>query len=177
METELLADGHRWLRVADSQWPEPLDPTHSMRSGGRWNPPDSFPALYLNEDVVTARLNTRLFMSGWPYEPEDLRDDAGPILVTATLPRNQRVADVHTPRGVRAAGLPSTYPQDASGRILGHAECQPIGARAKRAGLRGLRCRSAPTPAGTGRELAWFPATSRSRASELSRQAFVDWFW
>ena len=33
--------------------------------------------LYLNEDMVTARLNLRLFISVWPYELEDPR--GGPL--------------------------------------------------------------------------------------------------
>ena len=75
-----------WLRVADPAWADPLDPGFAQRSGQRWNPPDSFAALYLNEDVVTARINLRLFIGPLPYGPEDLRDDTGPVLVHAVLP-------------------------------------------------------------------------------------------
>ena len=50
-------------------------------------PPGSFAVLYLNEDLVTARLNLRLFISDWPFEPEDLRDDTGPCLAEAHRPR------------------------------------------------------------------------------------------
>jgi RES domain-containing protein len=99
METEVLPEVHTWLRIADPAWVDPLDPAFACVQGGRWNPPDSFPALYLNEDLVTARLNVRLFIAGWPYEPEDLRLDTGPCLVAARLPRAQRVADAHTPAG------------------------------------------------------------------------------
>jgi hypothetical protein len=133
--------------------------------------------LYLNEDLVTARINMQLFLAGMPYGPEDLRDDTGPVLVTAQLPRGQRVADVHTPTGVAAAGLPATYPLDGSGAVIGHEVCQPIGAAARDADLRGVRCRSARAPYGAGRELAWFPATARSRARKLQVQPFSDWFW
>ena len=38
--------------------------TFSETHGGRWNPPKSFPALYLNEDATTARINLRLFIKG-----------------------------------------------------------------------------------------------------------------
>lgn len=177
MRTELLPDGHRWLRIADPRWSDPLDPTFAQWLGQRWNPPRSFPTLYLNEDVVTARLNLQRFIAGWPYEPEDLRPDTGPVLVTATLPRNQRVADVHSPAGVAAASLPRTYPLDSRGRLVPHDGCQPVGQAAHDAGLRGVRCRAATTPEGAGRELAWFPATIRSRAKELERTPFPDWFW
>ena len=28
-------------------------------------------------------------IADWPYEPEDLRDDTGPVLIGCTLPRRQ----------------------------------------------------------------------------------------
>ncbi len=177
LASERLTPGHVWYRVADPGWIDPLDPSPAGGVGGRWNPPGSFPALYLNADIVTARLNVRLFVAGWPYEPEDLRDDTAPILVGAELPRDQDVADIHTPAGVSAAGLPATYPVDRSGNVVPHTRCQPIGRAARADGLRGLRCRSARTLDGAGRELAWFPATSRSRPSEVSREPFSRWFW
>ena len=82
MKTEQLPDRHPWLRIACHDWSGPLDPHYAQKDGGRWNPPNSFPPLYLNEDLVTARLNLRLFIEPWPYEPEDLRDDTGPLLVS-----------------------------------------------------------------------------------------------
>ena len=139
--------------------------------------PESFPTLYFNEDVVTARLNLRLFVSGWPYEPEDLRDETGPLLVGVKLPGNQRVADVHSRDGVAAVGLPASYPLDSSGNLVPHSRCQAIGQRAKDRGLRGVRCRSARAPDGAGRELAWFPSTARSRASQTEVIRFERWFW
>lgn len=126
---------------------------------------------------MTARINLRLFIAGWPYEAEDLRDDTGPILVAATLPRDQRVADLHTPSGVHAAGLPATYPLDDAGNLITHPPCQHVGVDAKLNGLRGIRCRSAQSPLGAGRELAWFPATTRSRAHLVDTMQFTDWFW
>ncbi|MDQ1365651.1 MAG: hypothetical protein QOE57_1693 [Acidimicrobiaceae bacterium] len=177
MRTELLPDGHTWLRIADPGWADPLDPTFAAASGQRWNPPNSFPVLYLNEDVVTARLNLRRFIAGWPFEPEDLRDDTGPCLVSARLPRSQRVADVHTRAGVAAVGLPASYPLDGAGQLIGHGACQPIGVRAHAYRLRGVRCRSARAPDGAGSELAWFPATSRSHAHIVGTAMFEAWFY
>ena len=174
---EPLPDRHHWLRIADPGWPDPLDATFAQQAGGRWNPPGSFPVLYLNEDLVTARINMRLFFEGKPYGPEDLREDAAPVLVTATLPRAQTVADVHTPDGVTAAGLPSNYPLDAAGSVVGHAPCQAVGVAAKAASLAGIRCRSAQATYGAGREVAWFPRTSRSRAHTVDVSAFSDWYW
>jgi hypothetical protein len=177
MRTELLEDGHLWQRIADPDWTDPLDPTFAQRTGGRWNPPDSYPTLYLNEDLTTARTNLASFVARWPYEPEDLRNDTGPVLVAATLPRRQRVADAHTPAGLAAAGLPASYPLEATGELVPHEPCRRIGSQAKDVGLRGVRCRSANTPDETGRELAWFPATPRSRATLQSKLSFEDWFW
>ena len=177
MIEESLPDRHAWYRICDAGWDDPLDPSFAAAHGGRWNPPGSWPTLYLNEDAVTARLNLTRFIATWPYEPEDLADDTGPHLAVATLPRAQRVADLHSPEGIATAGLPATYPLDDDGRLVPHSRCQPIGAEVRALKLRGVRCRSAQTPHGAGRELAWFPATRRSRAHLLERQSFTEWFW
>ena len=133
--------------------------------------------LYLNEDRVSARLNLRRLIAHWPYEPEDLRDDSGPILVGARLPRRQRVCDGHTRLGVAAAGLPESYPFDERGERVAHFVCQPIGTRAKNEGLRGVRARSAQSRDGAGHELAWFPATARSLARRVQTLMFEKWYW
>ncbi len=177
LRKERLPDAHTWWRVADGAWRDPLDPSFAQHHGGRWNPPDSFPTLYLNEDRVTARLNLRSFISGWPYEPEDLREDTGPILVGARLPRRQTVCDAHSRRGVVAASLPESYPFDKRGNRIAHATCQSVGVRAKEAGLRGVRARAAQSRDGAGRDLAWFPASSRSVAQCTETLTFEDWFW
>lgn len=177
LSDEALRDNHTWWRIADIAWHDPLDPRFAERQGGRWNSPGCFAALYLNEDVVTARLNLRAFIAQWPYEPEDLRNEIGPVLVGAKLPRKQRVCDVHTRSGVRAAGLPATYPLESDGVLVSHARCQPIGQRAKADGLHGVRARSAQSRDGAGRELAWFPATVRSLARRIETRAFDAWYW
>ncbi len=176
-QTELLPNGHRWWRIARADWNNPLDPTFAQRSGGRWNPPQSFATLYLNEDQTTARANMQLFAAAWPYQPEDLRESGAPILVEALLPRDQRVADGHSQAGVAALGMPSTDPFDRNGSVIGHSVSQPIGARVLEAGLRGVRYRGARLPLGAGRELAWFPATVRSRARMGAALPFASWFW
>lgn len=177
MRTERLRNGWRWWRIAENSWRDPLDPRFARRRGGRWNPPDSFDTLYLNEDTVTARLNLRAFIADWPYEPEDLRSGFGPVLIGATIPRDQDVCDVHTRDGVSAVGLPAGFPLDARGHIVAHAPCQAIGRNVKARNLRGVRARSAQARDGAGRELAWFPATAQSRARRVERLAFDDWFW
>ena len=177
MISETLPDRHEWLRICEASCHNPLDPSFAQARGGRWNPPASWPTLYVNEDLVTARLNLTQFIADWPYEPEDLRDDTGPQLAVATLPRAQRVADLHSAEGVAAAGLPASYPLDDVGEAVTHHTCQPIGERARAAGLRGVRCRSAQARHGAGRDVAWFPATTRSRAHLVTRVPFSDWFW
>lgn len=174
---EELTDGRTWWRIARREWRHPLDPGHAARHGGRWDPPDSFPTLYLNEDPVTARLNLRGFIADWPYEPEDLRNDTGPVLVGATLPRSQRVCDAHSRAGIAGLDLPHTYPLDGRGRTVPHERCQPIGTEIRRRGLRGVRARSARAHDGAGRELAWFPATARSRARPVETKLLEDWLW
>lgn len=177
MIREALKNGWRWWRIANSSWSNPLDPSYAQERGGGWNPPNSFPTLYLNEDVVTARHNLRLFIASWPYEPEDLRSDNGPILVGATLPRNQVVCDAHSPEGVRALNLPASYPVDRFGQSISRGKCQQIGRRVKNKDLRGVRARSGQSNEGVGRELAWFPATPRSSAKRVATEAFDAWYW
>lgn len=158
-----LPDGRVWLRVADPEWSEPLDPSYAQSHGGRWNPPGSFATLYLNADLNTARLQVARMLTGWPADPDDL-DDAAFVLVAATLPRSQICADAASPAGLRALGLGDGYPLDRQGRPVDHATCQEAGLRVREAGLRGVWCRSAAGADGRERELAWFPATARSAA-------------
>jgi hypothetical protein len=158
-----LPDGRVWLRVADPGWKNPLDPSHAARAGGRWNPPRSHSTLYLNGDVATARAQLGRMLRGSPARIDDLRDDAY-VLVAATLPRAQRCADAASPQGLRALGLPATYPLTERGREVARRRCQTVGAAVRESGLRGVWCRSAARTDGEGRELAWFPATRRSVA-------------
>ena len=176
LRRDTIPDVHVWRRITDPAWTDPLDPSFAQRQGGRWNPPGSFPTLYLNEDTATARRNLRAFIARWSHEPEDLRDHTGSILVGCTLPRRQAACDVYSRVGVRAAGLPDSYPFEKDGRLVPHARCQPVGARVKAAGLRGVRARSAQSLDGAGRELAWFPASARSVARRVRTLAFTAWF-
>ena len=176
LRREALPGARVWWRIAEPSWSNPLDPDFARRHGGRWNPPGSFRVLYLNEDLATARLNLRAFIAGWPYEPEDLRNDTGPVLIGCALPRRQIVCDAHSPAGLQLAGLPATYPLDQDGTPVPHARCQPVGARAKAEGLRGVHARSAQSRDGVGRELAWFPATGRSIARRGRTLSFAAWF-
>ncbi len=99
------------------------------------------------------------------------------MLVGATLPRNQTVADAHSPAGIKALGLPAAFPSDGRGGRVGHGPCQVLGAAIQALSLRGVRARSAQSRDGSGRELAWFPATARSRAQPVARLDFDAWYW
>lgn len=151
-----LPDGRVWLRVARPTWDDPLDPSYARDHGGRWNPPASFPALYVNGDVATARMQTERLLADSPVAVDDLNDEAY-LLVAATLPSAQTCADAVTDEGLRALGLPDMYPRDITGEEISHTVCQPIGREVQEAGLHGIWCRSARTGDGRGRELAWFP--------------------
>lgn len=163
--------------MADETWDEPLDPTYAAAHGGRWNPPSSFPVLSLNEDLATARSQIQRMLDGQPANPEDL--DPPYVLVAATLPRGQRVADAVTDAGLDRLGLPATYPVGVSGDVVPWADCQPVGAAVhqRRPRLNGIRARSAATRDGSGRELAWFPARHDSRARPVGPAIPFDDWW
>jgi hypothetical protein len=163
--------GGRYLRVADPHWPNPLDPSFAQVSVGRWNPPGSYPVLYLNADVATARANVDRRFASLPYGPIDLRPERRPLLVRVEVPADQYV-DVVTDDGCIQAGLPAQYPLDATGQVISHDICRPIGDEAKRQGLPGVACRSAARPA--GEELAWFTDAGGDAQDVL---AFDDWYW
>lgn len=158
-----LPDGRLWLRVADPDWKDPLDPSYAAEAGGRWNPPNSFPTLYLNADPPTARLQLERMLEGQPARVEELRDDAY-VLIAAQLPSGQRTADAVTDAGLDELGLPVTYPADQNGERIPRGRCQSIGVEVRDNGLQGVWCRSAARIDGRGREVAWFPAGPRSRA-------------
>lgn len=170
---EKLRDDQGWLRVADPSWLDPLDPSYAQAAGGRWNPPDSFATLYLNEDLATARAQVTALLAGSPVDPEDL--DPGFDLVVATLPREQEVADAISDQGLEALGLPHTYPHHRNGRPVAHDDCRSVGQVVHDLGLRGVHARSAVFD--EGRELAWFPARTSSRARMRDRLPFGDWWF
>lgn len=155
----LLDDGHIWLRIARPHYGDPLDPSHAQERGGRWNPPRSWPTLYLNRDLSTVHAQVRHLFVDRGVDPDELADDAPIHLAAATLPEAQRVANVVSAEGVATVGLPTAYPLDEDGSLVSHEMTQPIGEQIHEAGLRGALCRSAATPDGFGQELAWFPAT------------------
>ncbi len=176
MRRRHIARSGRYLRVADPDWSDPLDPYYAHERGGRWNPPRSFAVLYLNRDRQTARRNVDRLLADQPYGPEDLDPTEAFVLVAVDLAQ-ERYVDVITDAGCASAGLPATYPKDATRATIPHAICQPIGQSAYDEGEPGIACRSAaPGTAHTDEELALFSRT-RKRLPAAKRWAFDDWYW
>ena len=166
----------RFVRVADPVWRRPLDPTFAAGRGGRWNPPDSFPVLYLCATPAVAREVVLGRFDGLPYGLLDLRSDRRPVLIETGVP-SHRAVDVLTDAGCRAASLPATYPYDTRGRKIRWERTQPIGEAAWAQGERSIACRSAALPkGGDGEELAWFVRERTDRLVVSARRAFDDWF-
>lgn len=167
--------GGDYLRAADPEWSNPLDGNYSMEHGGRWNPPKSFPIVYLCRDVKVARANVERKFSGQPFGPEDLDPKEAPVLVTTHVPLKNYL-DVITDDGCIAAGFPDSYPFDSKGKIIPHATCQPIGQAAWDGRTPGLASRSAAiNPTDTGEELAWFQRSKKLKQKNI--QSFVEWFF
>ena len=172
--SEHVRRGGRYVRVADPGWDDPLDGTYAGGRGGRWNPPGSFPVVYLNATETVARANVDKQFATLPYGPQDLNPAEGPLLVETEVPTTDYV-DLVTDAGCAALRLAATYPYDAVGTITTWAVCQPIGQRAWTDGERGIACRSAALPRGTrGEELAYFPRGDRLPSTRV--RAFAEWY-
>lgn len=168
--------GGRYVRVADPAWRRPLDPTFAAARGGRWNPPGSFPVLYLCATVEVARANVLRTFAGLPYGLLDLLPDRRPALVETDVP-GRRAVNVVTDAGCRAAGMPISYPFDRRGRVIGWERTRPVGATAWEQGEAAIACRSAALPRSKrGEELAWFVRSRSDRLRSARRHAFDDWF-
>jgi hypothetical protein len=162
--------GGPYLRVADPAWADPLDGRFAADRGGRWNPPESFPVVYLCGSIEVARANVYRRLAGQPYGPEDLLPESGPLLVRARVP-DDRYLNAVTDAGLRDLGLPLTYPLDSRRRPVPWRRCQPIGMRAWEAGLPGVAARSARAE---GEELAYF---GRRKLRRGAVRPFDEWFW
>jgi len=168
--------GGPYVRVADPAWLRPLDPRFAQELGGRWNPPGSFPVVYLCATRDVARAVVLRRFEGLPYGVIDLLPSRAPVLVESDVPEGQHV-DVVNDAGCRAAGLPTTYPLDGRGRPIPWGRTRPVGEAAWEQGERGIACRSAATAKRErGEELAWFVRGSVDRLRATRRRAFEDWF-
>ncbi len=171
---KLIRRGGEYFRVADPRWTNSLDGSYSAERGGRWNPPGSFPVVYLNATVEVARANVARRFKGMPFGPEDMDPVEAPVLVTAAV-ADALYVDAVTAGGLAELGLPSTYPIDNDGRVVPHERCRPIGVRALESGERGIADRTAAGAEISGEELAWF---QREHSLEAEATADFDaWFW
>ncbi len=169
--------GGRYYRLADPDWPDPLDSSYSLTYGGRWNAPGAFPVLYLNDTVATARLQVLHKLADLPYGPEDLDPDEQHDLIGVDVPAHAYL-DCVSDDGLTRVGLPTSYPRHANGRAIAHSTCQPIGQHAWDDRLPGIACRSAATGATkTTEELAFFDRPRRTRPTIQARASFADWWW
>lgn len=164
----------RYYRVAEPGWQDPLDTSFSLRQGGRWNAPQSFPVLYLNGTEDVARANLRRLFAGRPYGPANLDPATAPHLIDVDLPEDEFVGVVSA-AGIAAVGLPESYPDDGSGVPVSHSATRPIGRRAWDAGESGIAARSAaPGTRRSDEELALF-----DRGLDLAparRRTFSEWW-
>ena len=75
----------RFVRVADPDWRQPLDPSFAAVRGGRWNPPSSFPVLYLCSTPAVAREVVLGRLAGLPYGLLDLRSENARLRLATRL--------------------------------------------------------------------------------------------
>ena len=92
----------------------------------------------------------------------DLADDAFD-LVAATLPVNIEALDVVSNSGIRATGLPSTYPFDGKGNFISHSACQEVSVKAHAEELNGVEAPAATRASHTCLEFAWWPNNVTAR--------------
>jgi RES domain len=169
--------GGSYNRLAEPAWTDPLDTSYSKARGGRWNPPGAFGALYLNRDIRVARLRVEHALAGHPYGVEDLDEAELHDLVDLEVPE-QAWLDCVSDGGLKAVGLPVSYPRHPDGRAVEHSECQPVGQAAFDEGQPGVACRSAAGGATLAdEELAMFVRAGRLKVTMTGRRPFADWFW
>ena len=87
--------GGDYYRVADPAWTDPLTGQFAKERGRRWNPPGSFPVVYLNRDEAVARANVARLYAGRPYGPEDFKQGPAPDLVTVRVAEDDYVGYRH----------------------------------------------------------------------------------
>ena len=172
----LVRRGGAYNRLVEPGWRDPLDTSYSKAAGGRWNSPGEHGALYLNDNVATARLQVHHKLAGLPYAPEDLNPDSQHDLVGVEVAPADYL-DCASADGLAAVGLPSTYPRHRNGRPVTHATCRPVGRQDFDHRLPGIACRSAAAGAGPdNQELAVYEHASPA-PSETVRLPFADWWW
>lgn len=155
----------RFYRVCDPLWSDCCDVSFAERHGGRWNAPGSFPVLYLNADIETAKMNAQRVYEGEAFGLYDLNPTMRPHLQLVDVAACSPV-DAVTDEGLTELGLPTTYPTG-----VGHDVCQPIGRDVQSAGHCGIACRSAARAGGEELALMQFDLATKEQ-----RLAFTEWY-
>ena len=161
----------RYFRVVDPDWSDPADTTFSRAAGGRWNPPATFGALYLNSNESVAAANARARHAKRAIQLFDLLPEFRPQLVTFTI-SDIDVLDALTSLGIADIGFAESFPFGVSWDA-----CQSVALQAHEAGLRGVAARSAAECTATffhGEELALFDDSTLPLPT--IRRAFADWY-
>jgi len=172
---ETARRGGAYNRLAEPAWSDPLDIGFARERGGRWNAPGSYGTLYLNGSLAVARAQARHKLAGQPYGVEDLDESEQHDLVAVDVPDGDYL-DCVTDAGLRAAGLPASYPLRPDGGAVEHPQCRPVGAAARDAGRPGVACRSAAAGAPAGdEELAVFD-TAAAGVVMTGRVPFAAWY-
>jgi RES domain-containing protein len=167
--------GGDYNRIAEPSWEDPLDISFSKTTGGRWNAPGAFGALYLNATEHVARLQVDHRLAGQPFQIEDLDPDEQHDLVLVRVETSE-VLDCVSGDGLTAIGLPVSYPSGDAGNAVSHEDCQPVGAAARDDGQAGVACRSAASGAAASDEELVVFDTATSRVVQTARLTFRTWF-
>jgi RES domain-containing protein len=153
-----VACGGTYYRVCDPGWTDPLDTSFAKKSGGRWNQPGVFGAIYLNKTRDVAAANARRQFEGEIATLYDLQPDQQPDLVTVMVDEALAV-DVVSAEGIAALRLPASYPV-----AVVHERCHEIAELAYTdENIAGVACRSNAEATETsivGEELAVFDRSS-----------------
>ena len=152
-------------------WIDPSDTAFSKQSGGRWNPPGEFGALYLNANVRVAAANARARHAGRAIKLFDLLPEARPELVTFHIPMAD-VVDASTGEGIVALGFAENFPYGVA-----WAPCQSIAREAHAAAIAGVGARSNAEATATtyvGEELALFEEFVLD--APAPRRPFHEWY-
>ena len=128
--------------MADPAWRRPLDPGFAAQRGGRWNPPGSFPVIYLCATRDVARANVLRRFVGLPYGLIDVFPERRPVLIETDVPTDGRSTWCRT-RDAGRRVCPSRTRSTGAGGSWGWGRTQPIGAIAWDQGEVSIAARSA----------------------------------
>lgn len=128
---------------------QPVSGEGARAMGGRWNPPESFPTLYLGSSVDTAVAEVQ---RGFAAQGRRLEEAVGLVIYEVDV-QLSAVLDLREPAALDAVGL---VPGDIA--APDRRRCQAVGDAAHFIGLEGVW---APSAAGPGEVVAIFTDKQR----------------